>query len=161
MIDPAPVRVVGIGSANGDDAAAWQAVKLVRDALDTHNRVEFHLVDGAERLLDILDGRGTLILVDALKASSEPAGSIHRLGWPDDRIPLLRGGSTHGMGPAEALELADTLGLLPRWVVIFGVEAKDLSGGGDICPPVAAALPELARSISMALSEVIRVAAEK
>jgi hydrogenase maturation protease len=143
---PQPVRVVGVGSPYGDDALAWELVRRLESQVDGQTGPEFHVVAGGQRLLDVLDGRGSLILVDALAPAGAP-GTIYRFEWPDPRIIRLRPGSTHDLGPAEALQLADTLGLLPSKVVIFGLEGVHLEPGTDVSPAVATSMPELVRRV--------------
>jgi len=147
---PHPVRVVGVGSPHGDDALAWELVRQLESQLDEESRPEFHIVDGGQRLLDLFDGRGSLIVVDALAPAGAP-GTIYRFDWPDPRINRLRPGSTHDLGPTEALQLADTLGLLPLRVVIFGLEGVHVEPGTDVSPAVATAMHELVRRIASEL----------
>ena len=109
---PGPIRIVGVGSPLGDDALAWEVVRNLREQHGLPREIEYHLVEGGQRILDVLDGRGTLLLVDAVVASTRP-GTIHRFEWPDDRIASLRPGSTHDLRPAEALRLASVLGIAP------------------------------------------------
>lgn len=55
--------------------------------------------------------------------------------------------STHGLGLAEALCLADSLGRGPGRLIVYAVEGADRSLGTGLTPAVAAALPLLARRI--------------
>ena len=86
---PQPVRVVGVGSPHGDDALAWELVRRLESQMEGQTRLEFHVVEGGQRLLDLLDGRGSLLLVDALAPAGAP-GTIHRFEWPDPQIDSLR-----------------------------------------------------------------------
>jgi len=140
---PRPIRVVGVGSPLGDDALAWEVVRKLRERLEaSHPGIEFHAVEGGQRALDALDGRGTLFLVDAVAGGGTP-GSIHHFDWPDQRVEALRPGSTHHLRPAEALRLAAALGILPPRVKVFGIEAESFDPGSALSPSVAAAVPEL------------------
>lgn len=137
---PLPIRVAGVGSPQGDDAVAWAVLRRLRERLGARTDIELHELDGGQRLLDVLDGRGTLVLVDAL-AGEEP-GTIHRLEWPDRRVHRMRPGSTHNLCPAEALELAATLGTLPPRVVVFGIEADCFDVGEGLSHALASSVPE-------------------
>jgi hydrogenase maturation protease len=150
---PRPVRVVGLGSPAGDDALGWTAVIEMQKAIREEG-FEFHRVPGGQGLLDLLDGRGTLILLDAARGGGDP-GTIHRLDGFDARLDVLLPGTTHGLGAAAALELAATLGLLPPQVVVFGMEVADLSPGAALSPAVAAALPELVRQVAAELNSPV------
>jgi hydrogenase maturation protease len=143
---PGPVRVVGVGSPLGDDGLAWEVVRQLRERQDLPLEIEVYLVKGGQRILDVLDGRGTLLLVDAVEASTRP-GAIHRFEWPDDRIESLRPGSTHDLRPAEALRLASVLGIAPARVIIFGIEAESIDPQGGLSQPVLAAVAEFVRRL--------------
>jgi hydrogenase maturation protease len=146
MVLPRPVRIVGIGSPNGDDAVAWEVIRRLREQGLARGDVTLHALDGGQRLLDVLDGHGSLVLIDAVSGSGRP-GSIHHLKWPDHRLEVQRPRSTHGLGLAEALRLATTLGLLPPCVVIFAIELVGCGAGQGMTPAVASAVPEVARQI--------------
>lgn len=139
---PAPLRVVGVGSPCGDDAVGWEVVRRLRERPDLPRDIELIMVDGGQRLLDVLDGRGTLVLVDAVAAEGEP-GTIHCLSWPDDRLETLRPGSTHDVNPAAALQLATTLGLAPPRIVVFGIEVERVDPESKIGPMALRAIGEL------------------
>lgn len=149
---PLPIRVAGVGSPHGDDAVAWAVLRRLREHLKTRPDVELYELDGGQRLLDMLDGRGTLLLVDAL-AGAEP-GTIHRFDWPDSRVARMRPGSTHNLCPAEALALAATLGTLPPRVVLFGIEADCFDAGAGLSH---AAAGTVTRAVYQLLNELGRV----
>lgn len=147
-----PIRVVGIGSPQGDDAVAWQVVGQLQSCIGDDVGVEFHRIDGGQRLLDLLDGQGSLLVIDAL-AKDSASGEILEFPWPDKRLEGLRPGSTHGLGPAAALALADTLGVLPAKVVVFGITAVDFESSHVVSEAVAAAARELVSRLRIELTE--------
>lgn len=144
---PLPIRIVGVGSANGDDALGWQVVEQLQSDGDLLDGVECYEVAGGQRLLEVLDGCGSLILVDALQGSGA-IGSMHRFEWPDRRFESLRPGSTHDMRPAQALGLAAALSLLPPRVVVYGIEMDEVETPAEMSEAVSSAIPELARQIA-------------
>jgi hydrogenase maturation protease len=165
MNGPGRVRVAGVGSFSGDDAVAWEVVRKLQEQIELGSgagskSIEFHMVEGGHRLLDILDGQGTLVLIDALageigESPGAPApGSILRLDWPDPRLDFLRPGTTHQLGPAESLQLAATLGLLPPRVVIWGIAGECFDPRPGLSPAVAAAVLELVQRIARELAEI-------
>lgn len=143
MTWPRPVRAVGVGSPNGDDSLGWEVVRCLGQRQD----IEVFTVEGGQRILDILDGQGTLLLIDAMVAGGLP-GTIHRFEWPDARIEGLRPGSTHQMNPAEALQLASVLGIAPDRVIVFGIEPEVITPQPGLSPCVQAAVPELVGRIT-------------
>jgi hydrogenase maturation protease len=145
MSKPRPIRVVGIGSPMGDDAVAWEVVARLRQREWPHD-IELWTLEGGQRLLDILDGRGRLILVDALAPAGNP-GAIRRFDWPDSGVEVLRPGSTHDLRPAAVLELAAMLGLLPAQVSIHAVEGEGFAPETGLSAKVRAAVGELVRRI--------------
>lgn len=151
MSGPGPIRVIGVGSPLGDDALAWEAVRRLREQMGDRPNIEWEMVEGGQRLLDLLDGQGPLVLIDALAPAGNP-GAIHRFEWPDERVEVLRPASTHIIRPAEALRLAGTLGILPSRIIIYGIEGENLTPGQELSPAVAAAIPELVRRIAEELT---------
>ena len=61
-----PIRVVGVGSPLGDDAVSWEVVRRLQQQMGAGSDIEFHEVEGGSGLLAVLDGCGSLVLVDAL-----------------------------------------------------------------------------------------------
>jgi hydrogenase maturation protease len=150
---PRPLRVIGVGSPLGDDALAWEVVRGLRQK-GWGSEVEFHAVEGGQKLLDVVDGQGSLLLIDALAPAGKP-GTIQHFEWPDPRVEVLRPGSTHHLRPAEALELAATLGLLPSRVVIWGIEGESHDPQSGLSRAVAAAVPELVQRIHAELEAIM------
>jgi hydrogenase maturation protease len=147
MTCPRPVRVVGVGSPRGDDGLAWEVVRRLRNRTDVPPGIELHMVEGGHHLLDVLDGRGTLLLIDAVVTMAQP-GTIHRFEWPDERIEALRPGTTHDLRPAESLRLAAALGIAPSRAVVFGVEVQSTDPQPGLSPSVAAAVPDLVQRLA-------------
>jgi len=142
---PRPVRVLGIGSHAGDDALAWAVVRQLQEK-EWPRDIEFQALEGGQRLLEVLDGRGSLVLIDALAPAGQP-GAIRRFDWPDPGLAVLRPGSTHQLRPAEVLELAAALGLLPPRVAIWAIEGELFDPRSGLSPKVLAAVPELVQRI--------------
>jgi hydrogenase maturation protease len=136
----------------GDDALAWHVVGPLQAGAADGPDLELHMVEGGQRLLDLLDGQGTLLLIDAVE-SGQPPGTVHSFEWPDPRVESLRPGSTHHVRPAEALHLAETVGQLPTRVIVFGIEIEHCGPLEGLSPPVAAALPALVEQILTSISQ--------
>jgi hydrogenase maturation protease len=116
----ARVAIIGIGSPFGDDAAGLEvARRLVREKIPG---VEVIAADrpGAG-LVELLDGREAVILVDAARSPGGRAGTVHDLelrGFSTGPGPV----SSHAFGVAEALALAARLGRLPPHLRLLAIE---------------------------------------
>ena len=157
------VVVVGIGNPwRRDDGAGPAIAAAVRDRMD--DRVEVLELDGeTARLIDAWDGADLAVVVDAIRTGATP-GTVHRLDahgqdvvlpcdvlLPDARaIAGLtgQGTSSHGLGVAQAVELARTLGRLPRRLVLVGVEGAEFGPGSGLTAAVAAAVEPAARLVA-------------
>jgi len=106
---------------------------------------------GAPEVLDRIAGADCVILVDAA-VSGMPAGTVHRVDCAAGDVVRTAGvASSHGLGVAEAIALARGLGCLPRFCMIYAVEAKRLAPGDELSPEVAAAARALAEHILLSL----------
>ena len=83
-------------------------------------------------------------LVDAC-ASGAPAGTVRRFDVAETPLPAAAFGlSSHGLGLAEAIELARALGLLPPSCVVYAIEGQSFAIGAPLSPPVATAVAAVA-----------------
>ena len=142
--------VLGVGRPDrGDDAAgpavAERALELVPE-VTVVPRVE------PAGLIDAWADAGLVVVTDAVQ-SGQPPGTVHVLHACHGPLPVQTGaGGTHGLGLAEAIELARALHRLPAELVIVGVEAQQFGLGEPMSPQVRAGI-ELA---AKAVAEVIR-----
>lgn len=131
------VRLLGVGSPRGDDRAGWWFVEaLSRDPVPG---VEALAIADPIRLLDHLEGVETLIVADACRSGRVP-GSIVVRDWPAEDVSRDASSSSHGLGVANVLALADAMGRLPPSVILIAVEAGSCGVGEDLTPDVARAL---------------------
>ena len=148
---PERVVVIGVGNAlGGDDAAGLLVARRVRERIAGIDVVE-HEGDSTG-LVELLDGAGGAVIVDALRSGSPP-GTVRRFDAGAAPLPVrLRGStSTHAVGLADAIELARTLGRLPARLVVIGIEGERFTAGaahtpaveGGIAAATAAVLAEL------------------
>jgi hydrogenase maturation protease len=148
-------RIIGIGSALGDDRIGWDAVDALRDVplpADT----ELHRVAApAAELLPLLAGARRVILVDAV-ANGDAPGRVVRC---DPRALVRRDGevSGHGISVDMVLDLAAALGDLPAALTLIGVSIDPAGArpNGRMTPSVRKALPAL---ICEVMREVMREA---
>jgi hydrogenase maturation protease len=140
--------VIGLGSPFGDDAAGPAVVaRLLAEGLPPG--VEARVAQRPDALVDALEGVEAAVLVDASRAGLPP-GTVHE----PERAALreARALSSHGLGAAGALALAEALGRAPRKLAIVAVEAAAL-GGDTLSPAVRSAIPEAARRVRTRLAE--------
>ena len=148
--------VVALGSPHGDDRVGWEALERLSRSADCPGHVRCVRLDSPAGLPVQLPGAGPLILVDAVRSGAAP-GTVQRLSWPEDaeRWPAAAALSSHGMGLAQALELAAALDLLPARVTVFAVEAASVTPGQPLSPAVAGALPALIASLRAELTRAL------
>ena len=112
-------RVIGVGSRHGDDQAGW----LVATRLAALPQVDADVItvlNPIDMLANMSDCQ-KLIVVDAAR-SEQPVGGVRRLRWPADAIDLASSHSSHGVGVAYVLKLAELQGSLPEHVVVFALD---------------------------------------
>ena len=138
----APTLIIGIGHLDrGDDAAGRIVAERLRECAPAH--VEVIQTDGeAAKLLDLMDGRDRVIIVDACLSGGAP-GTIHRVDANAGPLPRpMFAMSSHAIGLVESIELARALGTLPGGCHVLAIEAECLDLGAGLSPPVAAAVDE-------------------
>lgn len=125
--------------------------RSLRDRVGEGVEVREH--DGeAAALLDWLTQADAVWLVDASASGAEP-GAIRRLDACDGPLPEAPPPvSSHGFGPAEAIELARAMRSLPATCILFAVEGRSFEAGRPLSPVVAAAAQEVADRIVVELT---------
>lgn len=105
-------------------------------------------------LLDVLAGYDRAIIVDAIQTVGGAAGQVYRLD-PHDLGSAMHVTSPHDVDFTTAMELGRRLGVaLPGEVVIFAVEARDVTTFSEECTPdVRRAIPLCADMVIEELSK--------
>lgn len=150
--------VIGIGNDDRcDDGAGRAVVRRLRGRLPAH--AELAELDGeATSLLAMLDGADAAILIDACLSDCVP-GTVQRFDAARAPLPSARFNlSTHGLGLAEAIELARSLGQLPASCVVYAIEADSLEQGRTLSAAVAAAVDTVAARVQAEVSPVEGIA---
>ena len=142
--------VIGVGNPyRRDDGVGSALVAALRRRSDAGSVQLVEEPGDLTRVLPLWRGRSLVVLVDAAVCGCD-AGTVHRAeptgavaGAHLRTAPL----SSHGLGVADAIEVARALGAAPRRLVIFGVAAADLGHGLGLSPAVAAAVGPLADAV--------------
>ena len=146
------VVVIGIGNLDrGDDAAGRRVAAALRGSVpDGVVVMESDGDPGA--IMDAWSGADLAVLVDAMVSGSVP-GTVRRFDATVTSLPTsVHLESTHGMGAAEAIELARSLDRLPPRLLVYGIEGAGFHPGQPMTAPVADAV-DVAKG--MVLAEVL------
>jgi hydrogenase maturation protease len=122
VVEPILIATCGNERAGDDSFGPRVARALGRAEIGGAEIVELGM--NPTGLIDRLEGRRALILIDAAEPAGLPAGRLLEFDWnAPDRPPLRaeRCVSTHGMSLADQLELARALGRIPPVVRIVAV----------------------------------------
>lgn len=138
-------RVVGIGNPDRGDDGVGPAVLA---ALEGTPGLELRCCRGEGLdLLDMLDAAPRAVLVDA--AAGGVPGTIRRFDLAAGPLPAqATATSSHGLGLGDTLELARSLGALPRVCLLYTLTGAAFDPGTPLSAGVRAAVPELARRIA-------------
>lgn len=139
--------VIGIGNPlRGDDAIGAEAAAVLRDRPEEVAEVFTH--DGEPSgLMDLWEGRGLVIVVDAV-SSGNPPGTVLRMDAGVRELPAdYFAASTHLIGLPEAVELARSLGRLPEGLVVYGIEAEAFEPGAGLSDAARKGVDEAVRRI--------------
>jgi hydrogenase maturation protease len=154
--------VIGIGNPDrGDDGIGPMIVRqLLGRQLAGRVSPEVAIIERRGDALALIDdwaGRDAVILVDASARGTTP-GRVHRIDLLADALPPELGlSSTHAFGVAEAVGLANTLGLLPAQVIAYAVEGANFDPGAPVSPEVAAVAGDVASRVAAELRRMQEV----
>ncbi len=144
------LKIIGLGNELlSDDGVGIDVVRRLRTMISRRDPEYEELPVGGIGLLDHLCGCDECFIVDAVTSGVRPPGTMYR---------FVRGGSpqgtkitsSHQVDLEQVLSLGAVLGAdLPQKVVIYGIEAEDITTFHDQrTPGVAAAVPKLAAIVS-------------
>jgi len=140
--------ILGLGNAlRGDDGIGPAVIEwLDQQTLPA----EVEAVDGGTAGLDIVStlmGHARAIIVDAAHIGRAPGAwmrftsDVARLKENDTTLSL------HSAGLAEALALGAALNVLPREIILYGVQPKSVDWLPQLSAEVQAAVPEVGQAI--------------
>ncbi len=142
-----PTLVIGIGHPHrGDDAAGLLVARRLQRQAPPRIAIRESTGDGLS-LLDRWQQKDRVFLVDAIQ-SGAPEGTLHRFELGQGPTPFEACRNTpHGFGVAEAIELARTLGRLPRRLIVYAIEGRAFGIGDALSAAVEEAVLEVVRRI--------------
>lgn len=137
--------VIGIGNDHrGDDAAGLAVVRRLRGLDPAITVVE---AGDPSRLAELWAGHDQVVLVDAGRSGRAP-GTVRRIDGRRASLALSPASAgTHGVGVAEAIGLAASIGRTPDTLVVWTVEGARFEPGAPMCDEVAQRLDEVALRI--------------
>lgn len=129
--------VIGVGNPyRRDDAVGL----LVADAIAQRGGRSVQSDGEPAGLMLAWEDADLAVIVDAVVCEPSTPGRIHRTAT----VPSAHGRtSSHGLGIPEAVALATALDRMPRRLVVYAVEAADVSLGTGLSEVVAQAVPAL------------------
>jgi hydrogenase maturation protease len=136
------VLIIGVGNPlRRDDGLGRTAARAIRQAAPGIRVLELE-GEGAS-LLEAWAGADVVVVIDAVRGDGVP-GRVHRFEPPVDQLPrTFASTSTHAFGLPDAVELGQTLGQLPRRLIVYGIEGADFTAGEGLSSEVDAAVPAL------------------
>jgi hydrogenase maturation protease len=141
-------HIVGLGTCLGRDDEIGLALVRALSGEDAFAQrcMLLESADAATVASVLLDGQRPVVLVDAADMGLAPGE--YRFFSDRDAALILQTSSvsTHGLGLADGLELARTLGFAPS-ARIFGVQPFDLSPGQGLTPEMTARFPLLLNAL--------------
>jgi hydrogenase maturation protease len=142
------VLVIGVGNPDrGDDAVGLLVAREVAqlglagvDVVESQGDVS--------QLLELFQRHHTVFVIDAI-GSGNPAGTIFCFEANGALLPRnFSSGSTHALGLAVAIDLAQTLNQLPPRLMVLGVVGQNFAIGSPASSAVEKAIPEVVDRIS-------------
>lgn len=149
------ILVLGIGNVLlQDEGAGVRALEVFQKRYGVPDGVE--LLDGGTsgiELLQHIQGRDHLIIIDAVKGGNPPGAVIRLAG---DEVPALfrRKISPHQLGIADVLAAAHLTGAMPGGVVLLGIEPASMDTGIELSPVVAESLGNVAQLVARELASL-------
>ena len=140
------ILILGIGNLILKDEGI--GVHVVRALEEKGLPPEVDVIDGGTATMDLLSvicESERIIVIDALKAGGEP-GTIYRC-LPEDIMDAVdRPLSLHQVGLLDVLGMARQLGGR-AYVVIIGVEPKEISWGMELTAELEATVPKVIKAV--------------
>ncbi len=132
-----PFLIVGIGNEyRADDSIGIRIAARIKKTDLSQVEIIEGISDGTS-LIALWQGRKKVWIIDCVMSGNSP-GKIFRFEALHEPIPEKLFGklSTHAFSLTEAIELGRTLNQLPREIIVYGIEGRNIQTGGEITPDV-------------------------
>ena len=136
-----PWVVVGVGSPHGDDQIGWQVAQGVVQRLGLEEG-QLHLLSRPVSQLWSLLHVPRLLIIDACQAGL-PAASLRRVTIEQLESQTTGLLSSHGLGVAELLRLANHMAMEVEQIHLYGVQLQQTSPLAELSQSLKDALPHL------------------
>ncbi len=152
------IKIIAIGNIyRRDDGAAILAAR----GLTKHHLAGVEILEALadpSALFAAWEGASAVIVIDASAPAGKP-GQISRIVACENTLHVERpSASTHALGLAKTVELADALGQLPSRLIIYAIEGENFDYGEGLSAPVFKALNQL---IDRVRTEALAIAEEE
>lgn len=147
--------ILGVGNpVLGDDSVGLHVARALCKELDQAEATVMETSVAGMDFLELLAGYDRAIIVDAIQTRGGKAGEIYRLEL--EAFEATGGaGISHNLDFVTAIELGRKLNIsLPRQIVIYAIEVKDVDSYSEDCTPeVRAAIPNCTGMLVKELSK--------
>jgi len=119
--------ILGMGNKLfGDDGVGIVVSERLKELLNEFENIDIEETSwGGFRIIDILSGYQSVIIIDALRTNKKPIGFIHQFDYKDI-INSVRMVSFHDINFATAVEFAKRMDIpMPEKIKIFGIEVGE------------------------------------
>lgn len=148
------VIVLGLGNLLiQDEGVGIHALRLLQSSYQFEPQIE--LVDGGTSGLDLLPffrPESRMIMVDAMEFKEKP-GSICKVENEDILARLNTKTSVHHLGLSDLLAMAQLTDVVPKEIVLFGVQPESLDLDVEPTETVKASIPKLLDYVLQQLNE--------
>jgi hydrogenase maturation protease len=130
-LSAAETLVIGVGNEHAGDDAAGRLVARALARLGCACDVT-ECTGLMTDLVPLMEERKAVVIIDACR-SGAPIGTVHWLDVAGAPVPSgLRTVSSHGLGVAEAVELARSLAVLPPSCILVALEGQSFGLGAPV-----------------------------
>ena len=147
--------VLGLGNTIlSDDGVGIRVAHELKSSLEQEEVTVMEASMAGLDILDLLTSYDKAIIIDAIQTREGKAGQVYRL-EPKAFVATEHASSLHDVNFATALELGRRLSIpLPKEIIIFAVEAEDVTTFDERCTPkVEQAVPLVVSIIMEELAE--------